>query len=229
MELILKNGAMTEEFDLKKGAVTSIQSGNVKNILINLRKDYDVVYINNSDPYFVGSSILGEIDYYTNRQADYELVDSILRVLDFNNDFLNRSIFELSHTEKIFLNVIRNVVLNKEIVVFDDIFSMLDFYSQKRIKSLLNYLKDNDYVIIITSRDCNVLYSLAQYSIIWNKNFFRYDTCDSIYTDVKTLVDNKFTVPTLPLITYKAKTDKNVKLFYNKDVRDIIKDIYKHV
>ena len=36
-------------------------------------------------------------------------------------------------------------------------------------------------------------------------------------------------VPELPLITYLAKKEKGVKLFYHDDVRDIIKDVYKHV
>ena len=31
------------------------------------------------------------------------------------------------------------------------------------------------------------------------------------------------------MITYLARKDKEVKIDYHKDIRDIIKDIYKHV
>ena len=50
-----------------------------------------------------------------------------------------------------------------------------------------------------------------------------------ILTDVEILINNNIDVPKLPLLTYLAKIKKNIKLFYHYDVRDIIKDIYKHV
>ena len=57
----------------------------------------------------------------------------------------------------------------------------------------------------------------------------KYDKTEEIYSDVPTLNKYGLDVPTLSYITYKAKEEKNVKLFYSRDVRDIIKDIYKHV
>ena len=49
----------------------------------------------------------------------------------------------------------------------------------------------------------------------------------TIYPDI--LESNGIKVPTLIEITDLAKKNKNIKLFYHTDVRDIIKDIYKHV
>ena len=40
---------------------------------------------------------------------------------------------------------------------------------------------------------------------------------------------NKFSIPEIIEFTYLAKKKKSVKIDYHKDIRDIIKDIYKHV
>ena len=38
-----------------------------------------------------------------------------------------------------------------------------------------------------------------------------------------------FDIPDIVEFTHKAKKTKKVKIDYHKDIRDIIKDIYKHV
>ena len=40
---------------------------------------------------------------------------------------------------------------------------------------------------------------------------------------------NGYKVPEIVQFTYKAIKKKKVKIDYHKDIRDIIKDIYKHV
>ena len=50
-----------------------------------------------------------------------------------------------------------------------------------------------------------------------------------IYQRVDFLKRNKFDVPEIIEFTYLAKKKKAVKIDYHKDIRDIIKDIYKHV
>ena len=47
--------------------------------------------------------------------------------------------------------------------------------------------------------------------------------------NLKFLKRNKFDIPDIVMFTYKAKKDKKVKIDYHQDIRDIIKDIYKHV
>jgi ABC-type Mn2+/Zn2+ transport system ATPase subunit len=109
------------------------------------------------------------------------------------------------------------------------LFKYLDYKNQKKINLLLNYLKEKDYYIIITSYNVDYLFKFADYSLIWYKQVIDYGPTIDVYKEVEVLLKNRIPAPTLAQITYKAKKEKNVKLFYNKDVRDIIKDIYKHV
>ena len=43
------------------------------------------------------------------------------------------------------------------------------------------------------------------------------------------LKKNRINITKIVEFTYLAKKKKNIKIDYHKDVRDIIKDIYKHV
>lgn len=229
MELILRNQFGEEkEVSFEEGSITSIQSNNIKSILNNFLKKYSPIYINNYDLYFLGNSVYNEIELYCG-SIDYEFVYELLNILEIDDSFLRRKVSELSYTEKIYLNIIRRLSTIGKIVLFDDVFRYIDYANQKRVSNLLHYLKDNMYTVIITSNDVNVLYKLADYSVVWYKRTYLYGNSDDVYTSVSKFIKNRIAVPILPLITYKAKTEKNVKLFYSKDVRDIIKDIYKHV
>ncbi|MBO5375733.1 MAG: hypothetical protein J6A52_02670 [Bacilli bacterium] len=230
MEIVLDNGfSKKRTVNFKEGYINSIQSTNIKKLLLNLQKNDKIVYINNNNLYFAGGTVFKEIDLYTNSSYDDIFLSKILCSLELSDSFLDKKISFLSNTEKIYLNIIRRLLLSNNIVVFDDIFVGLDNFSCKKIYSLFNLLKERNYVILITCRSVDRLYKISDYSLVWSKSYFNYDTTDNIYTNVEALIKNRQAVPTLSLVTYKAKVEKNVKLFYSKDVRDIIKDIYKHV
>jgi DNA polymerase-4 len=50
-----------------------------------------------------------------------------------------------------------------------------------------------------------------------------------IYKNVKFLKDNAFDIHESVMFTYNANNKKNIKLDYLQDIRDTIKDIYKHI
>ena len=50
-----------------------------------------------------------------------------------------------------------------------------------------------------------------------------------ILTNIDFLNKNKIDIPDIVEITYLAYKKKKIKIDYHKDIRDIIKDIYKHV
>lgn len=229
MEIVLRNSKESRSIELHEGKITSIQSNSIKTIFSNLCNDYSFSYISNHNLLFLGDTVDKEIELFSRGIVDYDLVDNVISILELNDDFLKRKIEQLSYTERIFVNILRCISSLDRMIILDDIFISLDYNKQKLFLNLLNFLKENNYIILVSSKDVNYLYKYSDYSIVWNSKTFSYDVTNNIYTDVKYLLDNKFEVPTLSYITYKAKIDKNVKLFYSKDVRDIIKDIYKHV
>ena len=209
-----------------QGQITSLDSKYTDEIIENLS---DITIIDNETLYFIGTTIESEIGIYNNGMEDYSITLDVLKELGLKNNFLTRKIDTLSFTEKIYLNILRRLSGTSKRVLFKDMYRYLDYRNQKNFKNLLNYLKEKKYIIIVTGSDADNLYKVSDYSIIWYKGIFVYDTTDNVYTSEEVLTNKNINVPALPLITYKAKEEKNVKLFYSKDVRDIIKDIYKHV
>ncbi len=171
---------------------------------------------------------MNEITLFT-KYPELSLVTDVIKKIELDNNFLDRYLKELSYTEKIFLNILRNIFRAEKIIIFENLFLGLDLKNRKKLIKLINYLKEKSYIIFITSEDVDDLYNYSDYSIVSDSNILKYGDTNDIYTDVSYLNKYKFKVPTLSYITYKAKEEKNIKLFYSKDVRDIIKDIYKHV
>jgi hypothetical protein len=50
-----------------------------------------------------------------------------------------------------------------------------------------------------------------------------------VYEKVDFLKENRIPLPEIVEFTYSAKKQKKAKIDYHRDIRDLIKDIYKHV
>ena len=78
--------------------------------------------------------------------------------------------------------------------------------------------------------DADVLYqNTTKMLFVKNKRIFLETSTEEGYERVDYLKRNGFNIPDRVLFTYKAIKKKKVKINYHKDIRDIIKDIYKHV
>ena len=225
MEIKLRN-SKNKNIEVKNKIISLQETNNL--VYKHLIEDYNPAVVDNKNLYFVSDTVLDELTLI-NKYPELEVLGNILKLFGYTNEFFDKNIKDLSTTEKICLNILRNVEKAKDIIVFNNLFLGLDLNSQKALIRIINYLCEINYIVIIRSDDVNVLYKCADYSILATKTIIKYDETDKIYTDVKYLMKHKFDVPTLSYITYKAKEEKNVRLFYRKDVRDIIKDIYKHV
>lgn len=225
MELVFRIGNKKKKVEVSESIFT-IQGPS--EIIDKLNNYYDVSIIDNRNLFFVGDDLLTEI-FFFNDMPDIEFVNEIMKIMGQNSDFLNKSIDILSTTEKILVNLYRNLSFNKKIIIFKNIFDGIDLNYHKSIIKVLKYLVSTEHIVFLLSDDVNMLYKYGDYSLIANKNSIKYGLTDEIYKDVDSLLKLKLDIPTLSYITYKAKKDKNIKLFYSKDVRDLIKDVYKHV
>lgn len=226
MEIVIKNKNKSKKIDVSN-CIVSLQGVELKDIINNLKETYECECISSDDLFFVGSTVLDEISIY-NKYPEMSFISDVLICLGYDTSFFDKNVNTLSYSEKIILNILRKLSDLNKIVVFDNIFSTLDMYFKKKFVKLFELLKENGYVIFITG-DVNDLYKYSDYSVVSTKTSIKFDSTDDIYTDVAMLKKNKLDIPILSYITYRAKEDKGIKLFYSKDIRDIIKDIYKHV
>ncbi|MBQ2640042.1 MAG: energy-coupling factor ABC transporter ATP-binding protein [Bacilli bacterium] len=230
-ESLLETISLTKSI---KGNI-SIDGEQITNKNINkYSKKISVVKKNLKEKLFLDTieeNMLYEIKLRRLKLKDYnkKMQDS-LRIVGLNKSYLSREIKTLSKSEMILINISISLLSNPDIILLDDPFVYLDKKNDKKLYRILVRLKDQfNKLIVISSNNSNILYKYTDKIILLKDNEVLIEgNTSSIYTDVKYLEENKFEIPDIVLFAYKAKK-KGVKLNYHKDIRDIIKDIYKHV
>lgn len=158
-----------------------------------------------------------------------KITDS-LRIVGLE-EVLSKELSTLSSSETKLLNVAISLLSNPEILILNEPFKGLDKQTEKKLIMLLTRLKEQfKKTIIIASEDSECLYKYtSDLILIKNDEVFLTGPTDEIYQRVDFLKRNKFDIPQIVEFTHLAKKKKQVKIDYHKDVRDIIKDIYKHI
>ena len=158
-------------------------------------------------------------------------IKDALKIVGLKEEILNLGINDISSSERKILELSIALLLNRDIIVLVEPFDKLDLNNRKRIKIILEKLveKYNKKVVII-SNDIEVLFRYTNNLIIIknNKLVIEGDTF-KVLTNVDLLKKHHIDIPEIIEVAYLAKKNKNIKIDYYKDVRDIIKDIYKHV
>lgn len=158
-------------------------------------------------------------------------LEEALKMVGLDSSYLEKNINHLSASETKLLQIAICLLTNPKILLLDEPFINLDTASQKKLMNLFRLLKEKYHkTIVIASHDSNLLYENTEYLIILGEH-----TClaegktTSLFQNVPFLLEHRLEVPDLIYFTYWARQKKNVRLSYHKDIRDLIKDIYKHV
>lgn len=157
-------------------------------------------------------------------------IDDSLRIVGLDNTYLNRNINSLSSSEKILIILAISLLSNPDVIILDNLFKYFDKTNEKRLMILLEKIRDEyNKTIILINDDTEILYKYTKYLIIKKNNLFIEDETDKLFKRVDFLHKNNIKVPEIIELTHLIKKKKKIKLEYHKDVRDILKDIYKHI
>ncbi len=161
---------------------------------------------------------------------DLKKINDSLKIVGLNKLSLDRNINTLSESEKKLLQLAIALLSNPEVLIFEEPFNKLDLKNEKKLILLLRKIKEKyDKTIIFISSNSNLLYKYTDYLIVYDDKLLREGKTSTILEDVEFLKRNSLSVPEIVEFTYLAKKKYNVKIDYHSDIRDIIKDIYKHV
>ena len=239
------NGIYTDDYT-KVIDILKLKNNSIGKILINekeinkqdinkYKKKINVVEDTLDRNYF--QTKVYELIYYEIRRKGLKLnnpqkkITDSLRIVGLNIEVLLRNINTLSSSEKKLFQLALCLLSNPEVIIIEDPFKEFDKKETKRIFMLLQKIKDRyNKTIVFISNDTNMLYKYTNNLIILknNKVVIEGDTY-TIINRVDFLKRHSIEVPDIVKLTYLAKKKKKVKIDYHKDIRDIIKDIYKHV
>ncbi len=85
-------------------------------------------------------------------------------------------------------------------------------------------------MIIIATTNSDILYKYTKnIIIIKDYKIFKSGKSKEIFEEVEDLLAEKIEIPDIVKLAYKIKKEKDIHIDYHRDVRDLMKDIYKHV
>ncbi len=187
------------------------------------------------DKYF--QNTVYEMMYYEIRRKGLKLKDprkkikESFKIVGLNDSMNNRLLKTLSSSEKSLLRISLGLLSNPEIFMIEEPFLELDKQNKKMVNLLFRRMKEEYHkTIIILSDDIDSIYQDTDYVVLLhnNKVVSEGDTKE-ILSDQKWLKINKCKIPEMVDLTTYIWEKKQVNLEYHRDIRDIIKDIYKHV
>ena len=158
-------------------------------------------------------------------------INDSLRIVGLDKSILERNIKNISRSETKLLQIAISLLSNPDILVIEEPFNYLDLKSIKNIMIVLRKVKEQyNKVIIFVSDDIEKMYQHTDKIVIYNsKEIILIGDTKKVFQDVKKLKEYDIPIPHIVEFTYQAKKEKKVKIDYHSDIRDIIKDIYKHV
>lgn len=176
--------------------------------------------------------MLEEIRHYNiyPKNINKKIKDSI-KIVGLDEAILERNIYLCSTAEKKLIQIAIALLTNPDVLILEEPFNCLDYKNTKRLMLLFRKMKEQYHkTVIIFSNNPEILYKYTDHLIIYiNGKILDEGPTEKVYINVDMLKRHKIKVPELVEFTYKARTNKNVKIDYHKDIRDLIKDIYKHV
>lgn len=164
------------------------------------------------------------------KDIDKKVKDAI-RIVGIDESILDKSLYVISTSEKKLLQIAISLLTNPDLIILVNPFKGLDQENIKRIIVLLKKLINKfhkTFVIISENHEC--LYEYVDHIVIYiNYKVLKEGNPNDVYKNVELLKKHKVNIPEIVEFTYLVRKMKNIKLDYYKDVRDIIKDIYKRV
>lgn len=174
-------------------------------------------------------SFRGESIYYLSKEKEPDLdIIEVDNKLDIDLEkILNKNRSDLSHSDQRLLQYVLMIQSNAKIIIIDEPYLYLDSKNKKKVSLLLNKLIKQGKTIIVGSNDTNIVYTLCKKVLLVNKRSIYYDNVDAL-SSKKILNKYHLEMPEILKFISEAKR-KKINLPYSKDIRDLIKDVYRNV
>jgi len=149
--------------------------------------------------------------------------EKLLKIFNFDVSIYNKNIYEFSSGEKKEIAILKVLSDNPDLIVLDDPFSNLDYKIKIKLVNILKKLK-NDYnkTIIIKSSNIKDLYFVCDNISVFNKSKMLYNV------EKKDFINKFKDFEPIEFSEYLLK-EKNRKIGYYDNVKDLIKAVYRDV
>lgn len=158
-------------------------------------------------------------------------VINALKMMDLDESYLDKNPFALSNGEKRKVAIASILVYNPTVIILDEPTVGLDYTNKKLIINLLKMLNTRyKKTIIIVSHDVDMLYSLVDNFIIFEKGkILASGEKNEVFKNLTLLKSHNIEVPKIIEFIRIVSEKKKIKLGHYEDIRDLIKAVYRNV
>ncbi len=158
-------------------------------------------------------------------------VKNALQMVGLDESYLSRNPHTLSSGEKRKVAIASILVFNPKVIIFDEPTVGLDSNSKNNLIRLIKMLKNKYHkTIVIVSQDVDFLHKLVDYIfVLSDKKIILEGNKYEVFSQVEKLKEHGIGVPKIIEFTHKILVNKGVKMGYRDEIKDLIKDIYRHV
>ena len=217
MAIVLKNSRYNLKLDSK--TIIGVMGKGYDEFLM-LLKGVDVYYLDNR-------VIISNKRVYEVLNANDIIIKKIVDGYNLDDNFANKYVNELSHSEQKLLKYILLMFSDKKVIIIDEPFLDLDYDNKKKVQLLINKLVNEKRTVILGSVDSNIIYSLCKKVLFINKDKYYYGDVTA-FQNSELLKKYRINPPSIVNFVSLAR-NKGIKLRYSYDIRDLIKDVYRNV
>lgn len=159
-------------------------------------------------------------------------ISDSLKIVGLSEIYLDKKVLKLSKIELQWVSFAVGLCSNPDIIVLNRVFHSLDIKNTKKLLDILSQLTEKYHkIIVICTNDAEVVYKYTKDAIIIKDNEILISgySDDIFQNNFELLKSNNISIPKTIEFSYLVNNQKNIHLGYFKDVRDLIKDIYKKV
>lgn len=208
---------------------------NKKNIFDEKQLKNKIGYIaQNSESQLFNKTVREELTYSLKFLGKVALESKILEVLNLvglDETYIDANPLLLSNGEMRKLSIASTLILDTDIIIFDEPTKGLDSKSINNLKRLIKNLKNNfGKTVIVISRDVEFIHAICDEVIIMNAGKVlvfgnKYD----VFKSVDLLKNYNLPIPKMIEFSTVVLDKKNIKIGYRDEINDLLKDIYRYV
>lgn len=221
---------------IKKNRIIGVvgNSGAGKSTFVKYFKQERKVGVVNLDIIKV-SNVEEQIEYYV-KKYNYRLgeLDSrkneIIKMLEINEDLLEKSIYEISESELSKVLISSVLLYNPETIILDEMLDSFDNKTREKILKILIKLKKffNKTILIVTSNIDDIYEFVDDVIVIDEGKVITFGNKYEVYNNYELLSSKHIRIPNIVTFIRKMK-ENNISIDDVDSINELIKTLYREM